>query len=160
MRLSRSVKEPAELLCFLWDGEAERGRPSAFLWHACSHGREQRALFSADRSCVRDPPCLHRSSHSPPSIRDEYVSFLVVRVWNMGRWKHKHTTEWSLCTLVHNKHRQTHTKIWLKSYSIQHRPRTRRTAKTISGIINKSIWRKWIYDYRWHFIIQVSFDYN
>lgn len=40
----------------------DAGRPSAFLWDACSHGAEQRLLFSTDSSCV----CATLPASNPP----------------------------------------------------------------------------------------------
>lgn len=55
------------------------GRPPAFLWHAYSHGQEQRALFSADRPCVCERLALPLLLSRPPqTLLDEYVSFAVV----------------------------------------------------------------------------------
>lgn len=144
MRLPRSVKEPAELLCFLWDGEAERGRPSAFLCHVCSHGHEQRALFSTDRSCVRDPPSLYHSSSSPPSIHDEYVSFFSCQSLKYGQMKTQTQRRWMkpLHTTHRGKNRHTHgLKSPMNTVSNTNQEH-RKHAETISRLINKLIRRK------------------
>lgn len=137
MRLSRSVKEPAELLCFLWDSGAERGRPSASLCHACSHGHEQRALFSTDMSCVRDLPSLYRSPDSPPSVHDEHVPLFSCQTLTYGQMNTQ-THHWMKPLYIHRQ-TQTHTRPHQDTAthaqppisdkdSIQHTPRTQKTA--------------------------------
>lgn len=126
-------KAPAELLCFLWDGEAERGRPSAFLWHARSHGKEQRALFSADRLCVRVsdlvlPPSL------PPALLDEYVSFAVVRGVKYGQTKTQNAPVDETC--VH--------KIWPFTESAANlRPQRPTMTKAAGRSVRRKNWWHW-----------------
>lgn len=137
MRLSRSVKEPAELLCFLWDGEAERGRPSAFLWHARSHGGEQRALFCADRSCVWRRPALPPSLSRLPSLRDEYVSFFScqsLKYVQMKTQTHSAGTHWYTT--------HTHTQKDMTIHTAPQISTRNQNCGKLSGLIPKFIRRK------------------
>lgn len=111
MRLSLSVKAPAELLCFLWDGEGERGRLSAFLRHTCSHGHEQRALFSTDRSWVRDPlPSIALWTPLPQSIMNMSLFLVVSLKYGQMRTQTQH---WMKCWHTSN------AKIWPLTQSLK-----------------------------------------
>lgn len=87
--------------CVFWVSEAEREAlmTSAFLWHTCSHGREQRALFSTDRLCVCEtcPPSITLLAPLPQSI----MNMSLFQLSESELWADKNTNTlpgWKLCT--------------------------------------------------------------
>lgn len=96
-------------------------------------------LYSAliGRVCEGDPPCLHRSPDSRPSVMNMSL-FSVVRVWNMCRWKHKHTA------LVHTgtQHTHTHTQKDMTIHTAPQISTRNQNCGKLSGLIPKFIRRK------------------